>query len=118
MRLLISKLSVIITFSFTVASEAADIGDSNSGVVKDDGHSIKKFALDQSKKVTKQIDKFGPCVAMSGTLVWTCRKSKEDPQKITISQEPMTIDQIVDLGTYYKKLKENEQNKVGYPGIK
>ena len=118
MRLLISALSVVIVVSFTPTSEAADIGDSNSGVVRDDGHSIKNFALEQSKRVTEQIGKFGPCYTMSGALVCTCRKSKEDPQNITIGKEYMTIDQIVDLGTYYKKHLEKEQNKFVNPGIK
>ena len=115
MRLLITVLFLVF---FGSISEAADSGDLRSGAVKFDGHSIKNFALEQSKRVTEQIGKFGPCYAMSGALVWTCRKSKEDPQKIAIGKEYMTIDQIVDLGTYYKKHLEKEQNKVVNPEIK
>ena len=70
-----------------------------------------------NKKSREEINKLGPCKAMSGTLVWTCAKSKEG-ESFTGSQKRMTIAQIVDLGIFYKKFKENEQIKVVYPGIK
>ena len=92
MRLLISALSVIFVVSFTPTSKAADIRDSNSGVVKDDGHSIKNFALEQSKRVTEQID-------------------KGRPSKTRLGKGYMTIDQIVSLGTYYKKWIEKNKIK-------
>ena len=70
-------MSIVFVVSYTPTSEAVDIGDSNSGVVKDDGHSIKNLALEQSKKVKEQIDRFGPCKAWNGSLNSTCAKSKK-----------------------------------------
>ena len=105
MRLLISLLSVVFAVLFTPTSKAAD------------SHSVKNLVLKQTKRVREEINKLGPCKAMSGTLIWTCAKSK-DKESFNGSPKRMTIAQIVDLGTFYKKLKENEQNKVAYPGIK
>ena len=93
MRLLISALSVVFVVSFTPTSKATDIGDLNSGIVKDDAHSIKNFALEQSKTVTKQID-------------------RGRPSRTRLGKGYMTVDQIISLVTYYKKwLEKNKKNR-------
>ena len=105
-------MRILITVLFLVSFGSVSIGNE-----KDNGHLVQKLILLQTKSVREEINKLGPCKAMSGTLVWTCAKSK-DKESFTGSPKHMTIAQIVDLGTFYKKFKENEQNKVVYPGIK
>ena len=82
MRFLISALSVIFVVSFTPTFKAADIGDSNFGNLKDTGHLLKDLALEQSKRVTDEINELGPCKAISGTLLTTCKKSKQDTKDV------------------------------------
>ena len=72
MRLLISMLSVVFVVSITPTSEAGD------------GPLIQNLALKQSKRVTDEINELrnfrkrqGPCTAMSGTLLSTCKNSKQ-----------------------------------------
>ena len=99
MRLLISLLSVVFAVLFTPTSKAAD------------SHSVKNLVLKQTKRVREEINKLGTCKAMSGTLVWTCAKSK-DKKSFNGSPKRMTIAQIVELGTYYKKSIEKEQMRI------
>ena len=107
---------VVLRLLFTVLF-LVSFGSISTGNEKDNGHLIQNLILEQTKRVREEINKLGPCKAMSGTLIWTCAKSK-DKESFNGSPKRMTIAQIVELGTFYKKLKENEQNKVAYPGIK
>ena len=105
-------MRILITVLFLVSIVSVSIGNE-----KDNGHLIQKLTLEQTKRVRVEINKLGPCKAMSGTLVWTCYKSKEG-KSFTGSPKLMSIAQLVDLGTYYKKHLEKEKYKVVYPGIK
>ena len=105
-------MRILITVLFLVS-----FGSISTGNEKDKGHLIQNLILEQTKRVRVEINKLGPCKAMSGTLVWTCSKSKEG-ESFTGSPKRMTIAQLVDLGTYYKKHLEKEKNKLVYPGIK
>ena len=107
---MISALSVVFVVSFTPNSEAADIGNPNSGVVKDDGYSIKNLALEQSKRIKEEMDRFGPCKAWNGSLNSTCSKSKKKGDTVIKgSSKRMTMDQIISLGTLVKKPEDNVQ---------
>ena len=105
-------MRILITVLFLVSCGSVSIGNE-----KDNGHLIQNLILEQTKRVREEINKLGTCKAMSETLVWTCAKSK-DKKSFNGSPKRMTIAQIVELGTYYKKSIEKEQNKVVYPGIK
>ena len=108
MRLLISALSVVFFVSFTPASKAADIGDSNSGNVKDTGHLLKNLASEQSKKITTEINELGPCKAWAGTLTSTCKEFKKGGSKVI--GPPITLEKIYFLSTVVKKSEENDQS--------
>ena len=72
MRLLIFALSVVFVDLFAPISEASD------------GQLIQNLALKQSKRITDEINELrnfrkrqGPCAAMRGTLLSTCKNSKQ-----------------------------------------
>lgn len=93
MRFLISALSVIFVVSFTTTGKTGD------------GYLIQDLAVEQSKIVKDEINDRGSCRVMNGTLVWKCGKSKKDSKEnFKGSGKRMTIDQIVNLGTYYVNL--------------
>ena len=101
MKLLNFVLSIVFLFSSVLTS----IANEN---VKDTGHLLKTIALEQSKKVTSEINELGPCKAWNGTLISTCKKFKKGDPVLTSSSKRMTVDEIIYLSNFVKKTEEYE----------
>ena len=96
--------------SFSPTSVAIYSVESNTGNVNITGHLLLNLALEQTKKVTDEINEFGPCKAWNSTLLSTSKKPKKGPK--AVSGKRITIDKIYYLSNFVKKLEEYDKNPV------
>ena len=67
-------------------------------------HLVKKYAKEDSSRISSEINITGACIANKEQLINTC-KGFESQKKIG-SNEPIKLSKIYYLGTYVKKLEE------------
>ena len=67
-------------------------------------HLVKKYAKEDSSRISREINITGACIANNEQLINTC-KGYESQKKIG-SNKPMSLSKIYHLGTYVKKLEE------------
>jgi len=65
---------------------------------------IRNITAKQTKKISNEIKKTGPCEANNQQLIATC--SKHGAKNIKGGDKPITIEKIYYLGTFVKKLEE------------
>ena len=67
-------------------------------------HLVKKYAKDDSSRISNEINITGACIANKEQLINTCKGYES--QKTIGSNEPIKLSKIYYLGTYVKKLEE------------
>ena len=66
---------------------------------------VKKYAKEDSSRISSEINILGACIANNEQLINTCKGFES--QKIG-SNKPMSLSKIYHLGTYVKKLEESK----------
>ena len=76
-------------------------------------HLVKKYAKEDSSRISSEINISGACVANKGQLINTCKGQESQTGEKLGSNEPIKLEKIYYLGTYVKKLEEykNYPNK-------
>ena len=69
-------------------------------------HLVKKYANEESSRISSEINITGACVANKGLLINTCKGSESQKGERLGSNKPMSLSKIYHLGTYVKKLEE------------
>ena len=67
---------------------------------------VKKYAKEDSSRISNEINITGACNANKGLLINTCKGSESQKGERLGSDKPMSLSKIYHLGTYVKKLEE------------
>ena len=68
---------------------------------------LKNVAKKQTTRISREIIIVGPCEANNHQLISTCNKVKKGSKKSN-SDKPISMDKIIYLGTFVKKLEQYE----------
>jgi hypothetical protein len=67
---------------------------------------VKKYAREDSARVSNEINVSGACIANKGQLINTCKGQESQTGEKLGSNEQIKIEKIYYLGTFVKKLEE------------
>ncbi len=67
---------------------------------------VKKYASEESTRVSSEINVSGACIANKGQLINTCKGQESQTGEKLGSNEQIKIEKIYYLGTFVKKLEE------------
>ena len=67
---------------------------------------VKKYAREESTRVSNEINVSGACIANKGQLINTCKGQESQTGEKLGSNEQIKIEKIYYLGTFVKKLEE------------